>query len=146
MTHGPVRTVFVINGPNLNLLGTREPGIYGHETLAGIEARCDAICAAHNAVLVFWQSNHEGELVDQIHEARTRASGIVINPAGYTHTSVAIRDALAACDMPIIELHLSNVHRRETFRHHSYVSGVATGVIAGLGSAGYDAALMYLLS
>lgn len=142
MTHH----VFVLNGPNLNLLGTREPEIYGSETLADIEALCRKTCAAHDVELVFEQTNYEGKLVELIQKARTEASGIVINPAAYTHTSVAIRDALSACDMPIYEVHLSNVHKRETFRHHSYVSGVATGVIAGLGSYGYVAALKKLFS
>jgi len=145
MTGEPLRTIYVINGPNLNLLGTRQPEIYGHETLEDIEAICIATCTAQNAKLFFRQSNHEGELVEIIHEARLHASGIVINPAAYTHTSIAIRDALSACDMPIYEVHLSNVHRRETFRHHSYVSGVATGVIAGFGSEGYLAAIKHLL-
>lgn len=144
MTGEAMRTIYVINGPNLNLLGTRQPEIYGHETLEDIEALCEATCTARNAKLVFRQSNHEGELVEVIHEARLQASGIVINPAAYTHTSIAIRDALSACDMPIYEVHLSNVHRRESFRHHSYISHVATGVIAGLGSEGYLAAIRRL--
>lgn len=138
--------VFVLNGPNLNLLGTRQPEIYGYETLADIEALCRKTCAAHDIDLVFEQTNHEGVLVELIQRARTEACGIVINPAAYTHTSVAIRDALSACEMPIFEVHLSNVHAREAFRHHSYVSGVATGVIAGLGSYGYVAGLNKLIS
>lgn len=138
--------VFVLNGPNLNLLGTRQPEIYGYETLADIETLCRKTCAAHDIDLVFEQSNHEGGLVELIQRARTEACGIVINPAAYTHTSVAVRDALSACDMPIFEVHLSNVHAREAFRHQSYVSGVATGVIAGLGSYGYVAALEKLAS
>lgn len=135
------RTVFILNGPNLNLLGTRQPEIYGTETLADIEARCRKVCADRDLDLVFRQSNSEGQLVDWIQDARNAACGIIINPAAYTHTSVAIRDALSACEMPIFEVHLSNVHAREPFRQHSYVSGVATGIIAGFGSFGYVAAL-----
>lgn len=135
------KPVYILNGPNLNLLGTRQPEIYGHETLGDIETRCQTACDDLGLGLRFHQSNHEGQLVERIHEARTAACGIVINPAAYTHTSIAIRDALGACDIPIFEVHLSNVHAREAFRHHSYVSGVATGVIAGLGSFGYMAAL-----
>jgi 3-dehydroquinate dehydratase-2 len=135
------RTAHVLNGPNLNLLGGREVEVYGRVTLPDIEALCSAVCAERGLALVFRQTNHEGELVDLIQAARTEACGIVINPAAYTHTSVAIRDALAACDMPVFEVHLSNVHRRESFRHRSFVSGVATGVIAGFGPAGYVAAL-----
>lgn len=133
--------VYVLNGPNLNLLGTRQPEIYGSETLEDVKRLCTETGCIAGLEIRFHQSNHEGVLVDLIHEARTEADGIVINPAAYTHTSVAIRDALAACDFPIIEVHLSNVHRRENFRHHSYVSGVATGVIAGLGVEGYAAAV-----
>ena len=135
------KTVFILNGPNLNLLGTRQPEIYGTETIVDIETLCRDTCQTHGFDLMFHQSNHEGQIVEWIHEARTQACGIVINPAAYTHTSVAIRDALSACDIPIFEVHLSNVHAREAFRQHSYVSGVATGVIAGLGSFGYVAAL-----
>ena len=134
----------VLNGPNLNLLGTREPDIYGRDTLADVEALCQRTATEAGLALAFVQTNHEGVLIDAIHTARTDACGIVINPAAWTHTSVAIRDALATCDMPIFEVHLSNVHRREAFRHHSYVSGVATGVIAGLGIEGYAAALRRL--
>lgn len=140
------KPVFVLNGPNLNLLGTRQPEIYGSETLAHIEALCRKTCTAQKIDLVFEQSNHEGAMVELIHRARTEACGIVINPAAYTHTSVAIRDALSACDMPIFEVHLSNVHAREAFRHHSYVSSIATGVIAGFGSHGYVAALEKLFA
>ena len=135
----------VLNGPNLNLLGTRKPEVYGRETLADVEALCRAAGDAVGLDVRFAQTNHEGTLVDLIHAARAGdACGIVINPAAYTHTSVAIRDALAVCDLPVFEVHLSNVHRREPFRHHSYVSGVATGVIAGLGPEGYAAALRRL--
>jgi 3-dehydroquinate dehydratase-2 len=135
------KTVFILNGPNLNLLGTRQPEIYGTETIGDIETLCRDTSQTHGFDLIFHQSNHEGQIVEWIHEARTQACGIIINPAAYTHTSVAIRDALSACDIPIFEVHLSNVHAREAFRQHSYVSGVATGVIAGLGSFGYVAAL-----
>jgi 3-dehydroquinate dehydratase-2 len=138
------RLVFVLNGPNLNLLGKRQPQIYGHETLADVEARCRAVAAELELELRFHQSNREYEIIDWIHEARERAGGIVINPAAFTHTSVAILDALNACDLPIIEVHISNVHRREAFRHHSYVSLAATGVIAGCGTQGYELALTRL--
>jgi 3-dehydroquinate dehydratase-2 len=138
------RLVFVLNGPNLNLLGRREPEIYGRETLADVEAECRRVGEAHGLEIRFHQSNREYELIDWIHEARAAAAGIVINPAAFTHTSVAIRDALAACDCPIIEVHVSNVHRREPFRHHSYVSGIASGVIAGFGVQGYPFAVMRL--
>ena len=139
-------TVFILNGPNLNLLGQRQPEIYGFLTLKDIEATCRDICDQHGLDMVFAQSNQEGELVDLIHRARLEADCIIINPAAYTHTSVAIRDALATFDKPIYEVHLSNVHQREAFRHHSYVSGVATGVIAGLGAFGYSAALLAFLA
>ena len=133
--------IMLLNGPNLNMLGTRQPEIYGHDTLAEIEARVRQRAAAHGLDLDFRQSNHEGELVTWIQEARTSCAGIIINPAAYTHTSVAIQDALATCEFPIIELHLSNTHRREAFRRHSYVSPVATGVIFGFGAHGYELAL-----
>ncbi|MFF2654460.1 type II 3-dehydroquinate dehydratase [Streptomyces sp. NPDC058045] len=130
--------VMVLNGPNLNLLGKRQPEIYGTDTLADIEALCSEAAAVHGGTVDLRQSNHEGELIDWIHEAREAHSGIVINPAAYTHTSVAILDALNTCDgLPVIEVHLSNVHRREEFRHHSYVSLRADGVIAGCGIQGY---------
>ena len=139
-----MKTAFVLNGPNLNLLGKREPHVYGHETLADVEAACRAEAAALELEIRFHQSNREYELIDWIHEAREAAAGIVINPAAFTHTSVAIHDALAACDCPILEVHISNVHRREAFRHHSYVSAVASGVIAGFGTQGYTLALRRL--
>ena len=138
------RIVFVLNGPNLNLLGKRQPHIYGHETLADVEAECRRTAAELALEIVFHQSNREYEIIDWIHEARERAGGIVINPAAFTHTSVAILDALNACDIPIIEVHISNVHKREAFRHHSYVSTVASGVIAGFGTQGYPLALQRL--
>jgi 3-dehydroquinate dehydratase-2 len=135
------RIVAVLNGPNLNLLGEREPAIYGRETLADVEALCRRVGAELDLAIEFRQSNREYELIDWIHEARGRAAAIVVNPAAFTHTSVAILDALAAFDGPIVEVHLSNVHRREPFRHHSYVSGVAAAVIVGCGAQGYDFAL-----
>ena len=138
------RIVYVLNGPNLNLLGKRQPLIYGHETLADVEAECRRTAADLALEIVFHQSNREYEIIDWIHEARERAGGIVINPAAFTHTSVAILDALNACDVPIIEVHISNVHKREAFRHHSYVSTVASGVIAGFGTQGYPLALQRL--
>jgi 3-dehydroquinate dehydratase-2 len=136
--------VLVLNGPNLNLLGRREPAVYGHDTLADIEALCHATAAAHGLRADVRQSNHEGVLIDAVHEARTAHRGIVINPAGYGHTSVALRDALAAVEAPIVEVHLSNIHRREEFRHFSYVSGVADTVICGAGAHGYALALSHL--
>ena len=135
--------VHVLNGPNLNLLGTREPALYGAATLADIEALCREVGRAEGLEIRFAQTNGEGALVDLVQAARG-AFGIVINPAAYTHTSVAVRDALAAFGGPVIEVHLSNVHAREPFRHRSHVSPVATGVIAGLGPEGYAAALRAL--
>lgn len=138
-------SILLLNGPNLNLLGTREPHIYGADTLADVERRFVDEAAALGLVAQCFQSNHEGALIDRIHAARldgTRA--IVINPGGLTHTSVSLRDALAGVALPVVEVHISNVHKREEFRHHSYVSGVAEGVIAGLGVYGYTAALRYL--
>ncbi|MDT6985676.1 type II 3-dehydroquinate dehydratase [Streptomyces lusitanus] len=130
--------IMILNGPNLNLLGQRQPEIYGRDTLADVEAMCARAAAAHNGTVDLRQSNHEGELVDWIHEARLDHCGIVINPGAYSHTSVAILDALNACDgLPVIEVHISNIHRRESFRHHSYVSLRADGVIAGCGVQGY---------
>ncbi|MGD9507471.1 MAG: type II 3-dehydroquinate dehydratase [Geminicoccaceae bacterium] len=133
--------LLVLNGPNLNLLGAREPKIYGSLTLADIEAVCAEAARAAGLGLDFRQSNHEGELVEWIHSARATADAIVINPAAYTHTSVAIHDALRLFEGPIIEVHLSNVHQREAFRHHSFVSLVAKGVICGLGADGYALAI-----
>jgi 3-dehydroquinate dehydratase-2 len=129
--------VYVLNGPNLNLLGTREPEIYGRTTLDEIGIRATDRARQHGLELVFRQSNHEGVLIDWIQEARTNASAIVFNPGGYSHTSVAILDALRAVDLPIVEVHLSNPYRRENFRRHSYVSEAATGVICGMGATGY---------
>jgi 3-dehydroquinate dehydratase-2 len=135
------RCVYILNGPNLNLLGLRQPEIYGHDTLADIERDCTALAQALGLELRFHQSNREYELIDWIHEARDTAAAIVINPAAFTHTSVALLDALHTFEGPIIEVHISNVHRREAFRRHSYVSTVASGVIAGFGVQGYLLAL-----
>ena len=134
-------TVLVLNGPNLNLLGTREPGIYGTATLADIEAACAARAATLGLTLDFRQSNSEGTLIDWVQAARTEAAGIIINAGGYSHTSIALMDALSAAGLPVVEVHLSNIHRREDFRHLSYVSRVARGVIVGLGPQGYELAL-----
>ena len=133
-------TILLLNGPNLNLLGQRQPEIYGHETLADVEALAQAACAEGFDVDAK-QSNWEGQLIDWIHEARGKAVGIVINPGAFTHTSVALLDALNAFDGPVIEVHISQVHKREPFRHHSYVSKRADAVIAGLGVDGYGAAV-----
>ncbi len=135
------KTVHLLNGPNLNLLGQREPEVYGANTLADIEARCAGLAAQLGLALLCRQSNHEGVLIDWVQAARAAADGLVINPGGLTHTSVALLDALNAFDGPVIEVHLSQIHRRESFRHHSYVSLRADGVIAGLGPEGYEAAL-----
>lgn len=135
------RTILVLNGPNLNMLGTREPETYGNETLADIADLCQRSAAQHGLLIEFRQTNNEGELIDWIHKARGRCAGILINPAAWTHTSVAIRDALIAAEQPVIEVHLSNVHKRETFRHISFVSSIAIGVICGMGSNGYRMAL-----
>ena len=136
-----METVFILNGPNLNLLGTREPEVYGRETLAGIEARCRARAADLGLALDFRQSNHEGELVGWIQEARDRAAAVILNAGAYTHTSVAILDALKAYDGVKVELHLSNPTRREPFRHTSYIAMAADGIIAGFGGQGYSLAL-----
>jgi 3-dehydroquinate dehydratase-2 len=135
------RLVYVLNGPNLNLLGKRQPHIYGHDTLADVERACIALAAELELELRFRQSNREYEIIDWIHEARETAAGILINPAAFTHTSVAILDALHAFDAPVIEIHISNVHKREEFRHHSYISARADAVIAGFGTQGYLLAL-----
>jgi 3-dehydroquinate dehydratase-2 len=129
--------VYVLNGPNLNLLGTREPEIYGRDTLADIEKKVTARAKTHGLKVVFRQSNHEGDLVDWIQEARGKGCGVIINPGAYSHTSIAIYDAFKALDKPIIEVHLSNPHQREAFRHHDYVAMAAKGVIVGLGPNGY---------
>lgn len=134
-------TVFILNGPNLNLLGVREPAVYGHDTLGDIEERCTARAASLDLQIEFRQTNHEGQLVDWIQEARESADGIILNAGALTHTSVAVLDALSAADLPVIEVHLSNIFRRERFRHRSYVSLAANGVICGLGAHGYELAL-----
>jgi 3-dehydroquinate dehydratase II len=135
------RIVYVLNGPNLNLLGKRQPKIYGYETLADVERDCRKLADELKLELRFHQSNREYEIVDWIHEAREVAGGIVINPAAFTHYSVAVLDALNAFEPPVIEVHISNVHQREEFRHRSFVSMRANGVIAGLGTQGYQLAL-----
>ncbi|RKR03464.1 3-dehydroquinate dehydratase [Kushneria sinocarnis] len=137
--------LLVLNGPNLNLLGQREPDIYGHETLADIENGLRRQALAAGVDIDFLQTNHEGELIERIHAARQEADAIIINPAAWSHTSVALLDALNAFEGRVVEVHLSNIHQREAFRHHSYVSARADGVIAGLGSFGYQAALDFLL-
>ena len=141
-----MKTVLVLNGPNLNLLGTREPQVYGSATLADVEALCRSRCAAHGLQLDFRQSNHEGVLIDAIQEAgRAQAAGtqagVVFNAGAYTHTSIALRDAIKGAGVTVIEVHISNVHAREEFRHHSYLSPVAAGVIVGLGIEGYGLAI-----
>ncbi|WP_133645974.1 type II 3-dehydroquinate dehydratase [Paraburkholderia flava] len=136
-----VASVLVLNGPNLNLLGRREPAIYGSETLDDVARLCRNAAQRLDLQVDFRQSNAEHQLIDWLHETRTTVQGIVINPAAYTHTSVAIADALSAVALPVIEVHLSNVHRREAFRHHSYVSAVAEAVICGCGTQGYVFAL-----
>ncbi len=139
--------ILVLHGPNLNLLGTREPDIYGSEDLSSINNRLEQAAANAGRTLSAFQSNVEGELIDAIHAARLeQTQAIIINPAGLTHTSVSLRDALAGVAIPFVEVHLSNVYAREPFRHHSFFSDLAIGVISGLGSAGYDHALQFLLN
>lgn len=138
--------ILVLHGPNLNLLGTREPAVYGSQTLHSIDDELSALAKARGARLVSFQSNHEGALIDRVHAAAHESvDAIVINPGAFTHTSIALRDALAGVAIPFVEVHLSNVHRREAFRHHSYFSDLADGVIVGLGAAGYRLALEFLL-
>ncbi len=136
--------ILLLNGPNLNLLGTREPEIYGGETLQDVERKVTAAAATHGLAVEFLQSNHEGVLIDAIHEARGNADAIIINPGGLTHTSVALRDALSGVEMPVVEVHISNIHRREEFRHHSYISAVAEASIVGAGTHGYVLAVELL--
>jgi 3-dehydroquinate dehydratase-2 len=137
------KSILLINGPNLNLLGTREPTIYGSTSLSDVVTSARDQCTAHSTDFSHIQSNHEGVLVDRIHEARGAVDFIVINPGAFTHTSVALRDALAGVEIPFAEVHISNVHRREAFRHHSYLSDKAEAVICGLGVYGYEAAIEF---
>jgi 3-dehydroquinate dehydratase-2 len=140
-------TIYVLNGPNLNLLGTREPEKYGHSTLADVERLCREAAGRFSLDVEFRQSNHEGEIVDWFHEAkRKQAAGVVINPAGYTTTSVAILDAIYAVQLPTVEVHITNIHQREEYRHHSYISKGAKGVICGFGAEGYALAIAGLAS
>lgn len=141
-----MKTVYVLNGPNLNLLGTREPAIYGAATLADVQVLCEQACARHGLALAFHQSNHEGALLDWIHEAgrlhaQGKLAGLVFNAGAYTHTSVALLDAVKGTGVPMVELHISNVHARESFRHHSYLSAAARAVMCGFGVAGYALAI-----
>ena len=138
------RTVLVLNGPNLNLLGEREPEVYGTDTLADVEALCVAAAAPHGLVVDFRQSNHEGTLVDWVQEGRAGTAGIVLNAAGYTHTSVALRDALSACRVPRVEVHISDIRAREEFRHHSFLTDVCDHHVIGRGVAGYGEAIEWL--
>lgn len=138
------KQILVLNGPNLNMLGTREPEIYGSKTLDDVAKECQEVAADFDMTVEFKQSNNESELVDWIQQARDEYSGIIINAGAYTHTSVAIRDALLNLDIPIIEVHISNIFKREEFRHHSYISDVAEGMICGLGTKGYSLAVQAL--
>ncbi|MGK8521133.1 type II 3-dehydroquinate dehydratase [Nocardia asteroides] len=140
-TPGPI---LVLNGPNLNMLGIRQPEVYGSATLEDVVALCERTAARFDRSVVAFQSNSEGALIDRIHQARGIESGIVVNPGGLTHTSVALRDALVIPELPIVEVHISNVHAREEFRHHSYISPIATAVVAGMGIQGYAAAIEFL--
>lgn len=144
----PIATkpIYVLNGPNLNLLGQREPEIYGHATLADVEKTLAARAKALGASVLCLQSNNEGDLVTWIQEARTMALGVIVNAGAYSHTSIAIHDALAMLDIPVIEVHISNIYKRESFRHHSHISSVATGLICGLGVKGYELALEAILA
>ena len=145
-SNGPGRRILVLHGPNLNLLGTREPEIYGPESLEDINQRLARLAQAYGVALECFQSNHEGALIERVHDAKAQGYAfIIINPGGLTHTSIALRDAMAAVRIPFIEVHLSNVHAREAFRHDSYFSDIAVGTICGLGSRGYDLALQFAL-
>ncbi len=142
-----MRKILILNGPNLNLLGSREPAVYGHDTLADIDQRLMNQTKTAGASAECFQTNDEGALINRVHQAKKDGVDfIIINPAAFTHTSVALRDALAGVDIPFIEVHLSNIHARETFRHQSYVSALAVGVVTGLGAAGYQLALTYALA
>ena len=140
------KLIYILNGPNLNLLGEREPEIYGAISLKDIESSLTEIANENDTEISIHQSNHEGELIDLVHEASKKADGIIINPAGYTHTSIALYDALLASEVPIMEVHISNIYKREEFRHNSYVSKSAEGVISGLGIDGYKFALQFILN
>ncbi len=139
------KVIYILNGPNLNLLGEREPEIYGSESIDDIQKLTEQYAKTKNADIIFKQTNHEGELIEMIHDARKKSDGLIINPAGYTHTSVAIYDALLSLDIPIIEVHISNIYKREKFRHSSYVSMAANSVISGFGIDGYIFALESML-
>ncbi|SEC96304.1 type II 3-dehydroquinate dehydratase [Rhodococcus koreensis] len=140
--HSP--TFLVVNGPNLNMLGTRQPEHYGHHTLDDVRIMCERTAEPLNVELTFFQSNHEGAVIDRIHQARGSAHAIVINPGAWTHTSVALRDALVVPEIPIVEVHITNIHAREEFRHRSFVSPIASAVIAGAGISGYKFAIEHL--
>jgi 3-dehydroquinate dehydratase-2 len=140
------KPIYVLNGPNLNLLGTREPEVYGRETLDDLRIRCERKAAALGFPVTFRQSNHEGELVAWIQEARTEGAGLIVNAGAFTHTSIALLDALLACTVPCVEVHLSNIFAREPFRHHSYISKAVKGVICGFGATGYELAIEALAS
>ena len=140
------KPIFILNGPNLNLLGSREPEVYGNETLADLEQRCVRKAGELGLAIDFRQSNAEGELVTWIQEARSNGAGLIVNAGAYSHTSIAMLDALLACDVPVVEVHLSNLFTREPFRHHSYVSAAAKGVICGFGGLGYELAIQALAS
>ena len=139
------KIIYILNGPNLNLLGEREPEIYGSESIDDIQKLTKQFAKSKNIKVIFKQTNHEGELIEMIHDARKKSDGLIINPAGYTHTSVAIYDALLSLDVPIIEVHISNIYKREKFRHSSYVSMAANSVISGFGVDGYIYALESML-
>ena len=139
-------SIFILNGPNLNLLGTRQPEVYGSTTLADIEALCDAKAKDLSIDMVFAQSNHEGEMVDMIHAAREQYAGVILNAGAYTHTSIALMDAISSTMIPVVELHLSNIHAREEFRKTSYIARVAVGQICGFGAAGYPLAMEALIA
>ena len=138
-------TILVLHGPNLNMLGTREPEVYGHETLESINQLLENKAKSAGSTLTAYQSNHEGAIIDHIHGLMGQCDAIIINPGGLTHTSISLRDALAGVSIPFVEVHLSNVHAREKFRHHSYLSGIAQGVICGFGVASYELALEAVL-
>ena len=141
-----MHSILILNGPNLNLLGTRQPEVYGRTTLVDVEEMCRTYAQAIDVTVTFDQSNHEGDLIDALHAAKGVHSGVILNAGAYTHTSIAIMDAIQSVELPVIELHLSNIHARETFRHHSYISPVAIGLICGFGARGYTLAMDALVS